>query len=257
MSVFPENRKVKIVIPARLSSSRLPEKALLMLQGHAVFWHVYRRCIEAGIEHQDIYLATDSDKIYKKAVDEGIQAIMTGSQHMSGTDRVSEVVELCHWPNDTLVVNVQGDEPLIPPRLIRELIDFSLKNKQFDIFSAYSKITNLEDAENNNMVKVAISERGNAVYFSRSRIPFNRDKPLDISSCVKHIGIYAYSANSLTAFCSLPTGTLESLEKLEQLRALENGMKIGMMYFDGDVHHGIDTVDDYNNIKRVIENEGN
>lgn len=246
--------KLKVVIPARYGSSRLPGKPLLQLCGYPLFWHVFQRVIEAGVAAEDIVLATDDNRITSEAIRLSIPCVMTDVNHSSGTDRLNEVATTLGWSDDILVLNVQGDEPLIPSALIRQLIEFTKKNNQFAITTAISQIQSVSDVANPNIVKVALGEHGRAVYFSRSPIPYNRDEPQSMNAVYRHIGIYAYSVNSLRQFCQYPESVLEQLEKLEQLRALSHGMSIGATIVEQAPPHGIDTEQDYLNVKTIMEN---
>lgn len=249
------NSKIKIVIPARYGSSRLPGKPLLSLCGKPIFWHVFQRAVEAGVATEDIVVATDDDRIFSEAAHLSVPCVMTNKDHASGTDRLNEVATQLNWDDATLVINVQGDEPLIPSALIRQLISFTLDNRQFDITTAISPIHCMDDVANPNIVKVAMGEYSRAVYFSRSAIPYNRDQPQSIDSIFRHIGIYAYSVNSLRQFCQYSESALEHMEKLEQLRALSNGLSIGATIVEQAPPHGIDTEQDYLNVKTIMENE--
>lgn len=245
--------KLKVVIPARYGSSRLPGKPLLLLCGYPLFWHVFQRVIEAGVAAEDIVLATDDNRIASEAIRLSIPCVMTDVNHSSGTDRLNEVATTLGWSDDILVLNVQGDEPLIPSALIRQLIEFTKKNDQFAITTVISEIQSAGDVANPNIVKVALGERGRAVYFSRSPIPYNRDEPQSMNAVYRHIGIYAYSVNSLRQFCQYPESVLEQLEKLEQLRALSHGMSIGATIVEQAPPHGIDTEQDYLTVKTIME----
>ncbi|WP_368084884.1 3-deoxy-manno-octulosonate cytidylyltransferase [Vibrio splendidus] len=244
---------VKVVIPARYGSSRLPGKPLLTLLNKPVIWHVIERCKDAGIEQADIFVATDDQRIIGALKDEGIQVVLTSSSHQSGTDRINEVVQLMEWSGDTVVVNVQGDEPMIPPRLIQQLVSFTLSNPSYQLTTAVVPLLSQDDFVNPNVVKAVIGHNGRALYFTRSASPMNRDNPSDLSFAKRHIGIYAYRVSALQEFCSYVEDELESYEKLEQLRALSHGMSIGAMTFEGGVPHGIDTSDDYETIKKIME----
>ena len=144
--------KIKIVIPARFGSSRLPGKPLLLLCGKPIFWHVFQRAVEAGVATEDIVVATDDDRILAEASQLAVPCVMTSSEHASGTDRINEVATQLRWGDETLVINVQGDEPLIPSALIRQLIRFTLDEEQFDITTVISPIHCIDDVTNPNIV---------------------------------------------------------------------------------------------------------
>lgn len=244
---------IKVVIPARFGSSRLPAKPLLEINNKPIFWHVAQRVLEAGVPLDDIVIATDHTAIFSKAEQLKLPVMMTATQHISGTDRVNEVAEKFDWDEQTIVVNVQGDEPMIPPALIQDLIEFTIDNSRFDITTAVTSIDNTAEFLNINVVKAIVTEFGQALYFTRAAAPLNRDNEADFTLAKRHIGIYAYTVKSLAVICRLPESLLENYEKLEQLRALANGLTIGAFSYEGDIPHGIDTQDDYDNIKGLME----
>jgi 3-deoxy-manno-octulosonate cytidylyltransferase (CMP-KDO synthetase) len=244
---------IKVVIPARFGSSRLPAKPLLEINNKPIFWHVVQRVLEAGVPLNDIVIATDHTAIFSKAEQLELPVMMTDNDHISGTDRVNEIAEKCAWDKHTIVINVQGDEPLIPAGLIQHLIEFTVNNNRFDITTAVTSIETRAELLNINVVKAIITEFGQALYFTRSAAPLNRDNDDDMTLAKRHVGIYAYSVKSLAEICRLPESQLENYEKLEQLRALTNGLTIGAFSYEGNIPHGIDTQDDYNIIKRLME----
>ena len=247
------NVLTKVVIPARYNSSRLPGKPLLLINNKPIFWHVVQRVLEAGVLLEDVIVATDEKKILSLAVELKVPVIMTSDEHASGTDRINEVAKLSKWPSDTVILNVQGDEPLIPPALIKELIAFTRQNIQFDITTAISALTSKADLLNVNIVKAIMGADNCALYFTRAPAPFNRDNPSDFSLAFRHIGIYAYKKCALEKFCLYKEAPLEKYEKLEQLRALSNGMSIGAMVFNEAPEHGVDTLQDYQRLKELME----
>jgi 3-deoxy-manno-octulosonate cytidylyltransferase (CMP-KDO synthetase) len=244
---------IKVVIPARFGSSRLPGKPLLLINNKPIFWHVVQRVIEAGVLLTDIVVATDDLRIQQKAEALNLPVMMTSSEHVSGTDRINEVTMQKNWPDDTVILNVQGDEPLIPAHLIRQLIAFTQSNCEFDITTAVSAISTKDDFVNPNVVKAILGENNRALYFTRSSAPTNRDYPDCLSMAFRHIGIYAYRKLALQSFCSFSEAPLEQYEKLEQLRALSNGMKIGAVVIDDAPVHGVDTLEDYQQLKQIME----
>lgn len=242
----------KVVIPARYDSSRLPGKPLLSLLGKPVILHVIDRCRDAGIKLSDIFVATDDKRIFDFLEFEGIQVKLTSSSHVSGTDRINELVHSQGWDDDTIIINVQGDEPLIPPQLIKDLVNYTLVNPHFNITTAVVPISNIDDFFNPNVVKAVLGQNGRALNFTRSASPLNRDNPSDLSLARRHIGIYSYSVSSLKDFCRHAESDLENYEKLEQLRALNNGMSIGALTYNGVVNHGIDTQEDFEKLKIIM-----
>jgi 3-deoxy-manno-octulosonate cytidylyltransferase (CMP-KDO synthetase) len=244
---------VKAVIPARFDSTRLPGKPLLELNDKPIFWHVVQRVLESGMLLEDIVLATDDVRIEAKAQELNIPVFMTSKEHVSGTDRVNEVANALGWGGDTLIINVQGDEPLVPSSLIERLIDFSLANLTFGITTAVAAINSIEEFNNPNIVKAIVGENNNALYFTRAAAPFNRDDNNNTKLAYRHIGIYAYTKAKLNQFCQFPEAPLENHEKLEQLRALSNGMSMGVIKLKKAPAHGIDTHEDYLSIKKIME----
>jgi 3-deoxy-manno-octulosonate cytidylyltransferase (CMP-KDO synthetase) len=178
---------------------------------------------------------------------------MTNSSHESGTDRIFEVATSLNWSSEDIVINVQGNEPLISSERIKQFAQFNKERSEFSITTVVSKIKYVEDFKNPNIVKGIIGANDRALYFTRSASPFNRDNISDFSLAYKHVGIYAYKVKALSDFCSYKEAPLESCEKLEQLRALSFGMTIGAYYFDGEIAHGVDTLDDYQSMKIKIE----
>lgn len=245
--------EIKIVIPSRFSSSRLQGKPLLLINDKPMFWHVVQRCLEAGFSIDDIVLATDDERISSKAIELNIPVVLTSMNHKSGTDRINEVSTILDWSDPTIVINVQGDEPLIPSKLITTVADFAKNNAEYSISTAVTAIINSEDFNNPNVVKAILGAHGRALYFTRSSSPLNRDQPDCLDLAFRHIGIYAYRVSALREFCSYAEAPLEEYEKLEQLRALSNGMTIGATVYDSMIPHGIDTQRDYDVIKELME----
>ena len=239
--------KKVIIIPARLDSSRLPKKVLLDLKGKTVIQRVYEQCLK--VKNVDgVYIATDSIEIKEVCETFTDKVIITKSTHQSGTDRIGEAVSAIACD---IVINVQGDEPFIEPSLIEALVN-SFSNSEISMSSAMSKINNVKDLHNSNVVKVVTDLHNNALFFSRSLIPFPRDvKEISIANEVlkkyqffRHIGIYGYRKDFLLKFVNMEQSYLEKIEKLEQLRALENGFKIKMIDANSSLI-GIDTQEDY------------
>jgi 3-deoxy-manno-octulosonate cytidylyltransferase (CMP-KDO synthetase) len=215
----------RVVIPARFDSSRLPGKALMPLAGKPMLQWVHERARSCAAT--EVIIATDDERIASAARGFGAEVAMTARTHVSGTDRIAEVAAARGWADADIVVNVQGDEPLIPPRIIDQVAELLGANARADIATLASKIESQNDLADPNNVKVACDVGGRALYFSRAPIPFNRDAPTTLSSaCLRHVGIYAYRVSALRRLASLPASRLELIEKLEQLRALENGMEI-------------------------------
>nr|AEB61503.1 KdsB [Providencia alcalifaciens] len=244
---------MKIVIPARFGSTRLAGKPMLEISGKPIFWHVYQRCLESGFNSDDIYLATDDERIYQKSVALNINTVITSKSHESGTDRIFEVAKIKNWKSDDIIINVQGDEPMISPVLIQQLASFANARTKFDIITTVAPIHTHEDFENPNIVKAIMGLNNRVLYFTRSPTPYNRDRPDCIELAFKHIGVYSYTVNTLSKFCSFDKAPLENYEKLEQLRALSNGLAIGAFSYEGNIAHGVDTLSDYLKIKNSME----
>ena len=212
-----------VIIPARYQSSRLPGKLLMDLHGQTVIERVYRQALQA--HPKSITIATDDDTIFKAAKGFGATVVMTATTHQTGTDRIAEVVkERAFSPHD-IIVNVQGDEPLISPQLITQVAE-SLHCADAPVATLCWPIENEALCSNPNVVKVVRDCHQNALYFSRSAIPANRDNPLSCQNMFRHIGLYAYRAAFLLEVVTWPVCELETLEALEQLRILWAGYKI-------------------------------
>lgn len=215
----------RVVIPARYDSSRLPGKALLPLAGKPMLQWVHERARASGAA--EVCVATDDDRIAVAARGFGADVVMTSRTHVSGTDRIAEVAKLRGWKDDEVVVNVQGDEPLIPPAVIDQVAQLLAANPRSDIGTLAVKIDSLGDLNDANVVKVACDASGRALYFSRAPIPCNRDAPTTLTpASLRHVGIYSYRVAALRRLAGLSPTRLELIEKLEQLRALENAMEI-------------------------------
>jgi 3-deoxy-manno-octulosonate cytidylyltransferase (CMP-KDO synthetase) len=215
----------RVVIPARFDSSRLPGKALLPLAGKPMLQWVHERARASRAD--EVVIATDDERIATAARGFGAEVALTARTHISGTDRIAEVGATRGWADGDIVVNVQGDEPLIPPAIINQVADLLAANARADIATLAAKIDNAADLAEPNNVKVACDATGRALYFSRAPIPFNRDAPTTLTpASLRHVGIYAYRVAALRRLAGLPASRLELIEKLEQLRALENGMEI-------------------------------
>ena len=221
----------RVVIPARYAATRLPGKALMPLAGKPIVQWVYERANAAGA--QEVLIATDDDLIVSAAHSFGAEAVMTAAAHASGTDRIAEVARARGWAPASVVVNVQGDEPLMPAALIQQVAALLARHAHADIATLASPITEVGEFLDPNTVKVVTDGAGRALYFSRAPIPWNRDgapaglaSQRDLSGARRHIGIYAYRVAALLRLAALPVSALEASEKLEQLRALEDGFDI-------------------------------
>ena len=239
----------KIVIPSRYDSVRFPGKALADINGRPMIQHVYDVAVASGAD--EVIIATDSMKIGMVAEDFGATVFMTREEHPSGTDRISEVVEKLGWDDDTVIVNLQGDEPLMPTGLIRQVATNLHANPRAACSTLCTQLRENEDPTDPNLVKVIFGEDGMAIYFSRAALPFVRDPQIpDTTPYFRHIGLYAYRASLLRRYPSLPESYLEQSEKLEQLRLLSNGFLIHVDQADSIPGAGVDTPED---LEKVIE----
>jgi 3-deoxy-manno-octulosonate cytidylyltransferase (CMP-KDO synthetase) len=221
----------RVVIPARYASSRLPGKALREIAGKPMVQWVYERARASGAA--EVLIATDDDLIVSAAHSFGAPALMTARSHASGTDRIAEVARARGWGPQEIVVNVQGDEPLIPAALIAQVAAVLRASPDADIATLAAPLESLEELMEPSIVKVVTGAAGRALYFSRAPIPWNRDGAVnglasqeDFAGARRHVGIYAYRVGALLRLAALPPGVLEGREKLEQLRALEHGLAI-------------------------------
>lgn len=230
-----------IIIPARLASNRFPKKILADINGFPMVIATANRVKDVD----DVAIATDSDEVIDVCKKHGFKAIMTSSNHQSGTDRINEAAKVLGLSDDEIVINVQADEPFIEPDVIKAVANAISKDKTALMASCYKKIDK-SFATDPNHVKVIVDYSGYAIYFSRSKIPYDREEHNDYFG---HLGIYGFTCKSLNTFCSLPPAPLENIEKLEQLRAIYNGEKIAMVKVKSQ-SFGIDTTED---LKRALE----
>jgi 3-deoxy-manno-octulosonate cytidylyltransferase (CMP-KDO synthetase) len=241
-----------VAIPARYASTRLPGKPLRDIDGEPMIAHVARRAREAGAS--DVVVATDDARIADALAPLGVRVCMTAASHVSGTDRLAECAQLCGWGDDTLVVNLQGDEPLAPPAAI-EAVARWLAASGAEIATLATPITDSADLFDPNCVKLVRDANGLALYFSRAPIPWHRDAfvhdrvNLPAGTWLRHIGLYAYRVATLRAFAAMPPGALEQIESLEQLRVLEAGWRIAVALSPEPFPAGVDTEDD---LARVV-----
>ena len=234
------------LIPARLKSSRLPEKPLEQLDGIPLIIHVYKRA-KLSLSCDEIIVCTDSEKILKEVNRFGGKAIMTSEKHKNGTERISEVAKSY---NAKLVLDIQGDEPLLNPNDIDLVVNYHLDNDHFDIIVPSHPTDEIID--NPNIVKIVSNEKGEVVYFSRSLIPNNFKQKSIIFN--RHLSIVSFKPKVLQDFSKLEISSLEKIEDIELLRALENKMKIGTFSIKGD-SFSVDTKDDLSKAKEIIKND--
>ena len=221
----------RVVIPARYGSARLPGKALREIAGKPMVRWVYERARAAGAA--EVLIATDDERIVSAAQSFGAPAVLTPRECASGTDRIAHVARERAWPAEEVIVNVQGDEPLMPPALIAQVAALLSAHARAQIATLAAPVESVHELMDPNVVKVVSDAAGRALYFSRAPIPFNRDgasgalaTQRDFGGARRHVGIYAYRVAALIELAGLPVAVLEEREKLEQLRALENGLTI-------------------------------
>jgi 3-deoxy-manno-octulosonate cytidylyltransferase (CMP-KDO synthetase) len=236
-----------IIIPARFASTRFPKKVLADVGGIPMVVRTARTAMSVD----DVVVAADDESIVATCKANGIEAMMTSKTHKSGTDRINECAQILGISEDELVVNIQADEPFIETEVIHALFDrlktLQQKQEPFIMGSCYNAI-NEESAQDQNLVKVVLDNAQNALYFSRSPIPFNRSGN---AVYFGHIGIYGFSKHSLAEFCSLPDAPVEDIEKLEQLRAIYHQKKISMVKV-ASTGFGIDTVEDLKKAEEIF-----
>lgn len=233
------------VVPARYASSRFPGKALAVLAGKPMIQHVYERACQSRYL-SEVIIATDDERIFAASRRFGAPVRMTRPEHPSGTDRVAEVASV---DKAAIVVNIQGDEPLIDAAAIDAATLSLIQDAEIPMGTLKKRIEDPREVANPNVVKVVTDLAGNAVYFSRSPIPYVRD---EITVYYKHIGLYVYRRDFLLAYSNLPIGPLEQAERLEQLRALENGHAIRVVETEYD-SLGVDTPDDLERVRALFE----
>jgi 3-deoxy-manno-octulosonate cytidylyltransferase (CMP-KDO synthetase) len=234
------------VIPARFASSRFPGKSLATLAGKPVLQHVYERASQARYLSK-LIVATDDERIYKAARSFGAAAVMTRIDHLSGTDRVAEAASGDHA---SVIVNIQGDEPLIDPAAIDAATLALLDDPDIPMATLMKAIEDPREIDDPNVVKVVTNLAGDAIYFSRCPIPFTRDAGRAVH--YKHLGLYVYRREFLLAYSNLPVGPLELRERLEQLRALENGHRVRVVETEYE-SLGVDTPEDLERVSALFE----
>lgn len=242
------------IIPARFGSSRLPGKPLADINGKPMVVHVMERALESGAKR--VIVATDHPDVAKAVEAAGGEVCLTRPDHESGTERLAEVIELCQFGDDEIIVNVQGDEPLIPPVIIRQVAD-NLAKSEAGMATLAVPIETAEEAFNPNAVKVVRDARGYALYFSRATIPWERErfavsKETVGDTFLRHIGIYAYRAGFIRQYVKWEPSQLEHIELLEQLRVLWYGEKIHVDVAKAIPSVGVDTAEDLERVRAIL-----
>lgn len=244
-----------IVIPARIGSSRLPGKPLIDIAGKPMIVRVCEQALATGAR---VFVAADDERICHAVAGLPVRAVMTRSDHASGTERIAEVADQLAWPDDTLVVNLQGDEPLMQPGLIKQLAETLMNGESAQIATLAAPIDNPSDIFDPNTVKVVLNRIGHALYFSRAPVPWHRDSFAQSPPAtaiagdilwLRHIGIYAYTVGFLRRYVNWQPSALESVEALEQLRILWHGEPIRVVTVASAPHAGVDTEAD---VRRVL-----
>lgn len=248
----------RVVVPARYASQRLPGKPLLPIGDRPMVQHVYERACESGAEA--VVIATDDHRIAEAVAGFGAQVCMTSVDHASGTERIAQVVRDLRWPEDTLVVNLQGDEPMMPPALLQQVADTLEHHPQAHMATLAVALDDVGQLFDPNTVKVVCDRAGFALYFSRATVPWKRDlfvygdapQPAWLDGIQRHLGIYAYRADFLARYPELPESPLERHESLEQLRVLWSGGRIAVATAATAPPAGIDTADDLERVRAAL-----
>ena len=245
-----------VIIPARYASSRLPRKPLADIVGKPMIQHVWKKAQQASANR--VIIATDHEEIEKVAKAFGAEVCMTSTEHNSGTERLSEVIEKMAIADNEIIVNVQGDEPLIPPAIIQQVAQ-NLAENQVHMETLAVKLKTKEELFTQKCVKVVTDQKGMALYFSRAAIPFARDHFADCDDAfvasqpyLRHIGIYAYRAKFVNQYIRWQPTVLEKLESLEQLRALWYGEKIHVELAKEAPQVGVDTLEDLERVRAIL-----
>ncbi len=243
-----------VIIPARFASTRLPGKPLADIHGKPMVVRVMEQALKSGASR--VIIATDHQEVVDAVQHAGGEACMTDSNHHSGTERLAEVIDKYQFADDEIIVNVQGDEPLIPPMIISQVAN-NLANSQAEMSTLAVPINNAEEAFNPNAVKVVMDQSGYALYFSRAAIPWQRDqfavnKQIIGDHFLRHIGIYAYRAGFIRRYVTWPASPLENIEMLEQLRVLWYGEKIHVAVAAQAPGAGVDTPEDLDSVRKIF-----
>ncbi|MDP9012488.1 MAG: 3-deoxy-manno-octulosonate cytidylyltransferase [Pseudomonadota bacterium] len=247
-----------VVIPARYAASRLPGKPLLRIAGRPLIQWVWECARASGAA--SVIVATDDERVRETAANFGAECVLTGAQHASGTDRIAEVVRTRGFAAEDIIVNLQGDEPMMPPAVIAEIAAALEARPHTGIATAVARIQSLAEFLDPSCVKALRALDGRALYFSRAPVPWPRDsvlenRPTAFDGAWRHIGIYAYRVRSLLEFAAWPPTSLELAEKLEQLRALEHGMAIHLVALAHAPAAGVDTPEDLARVRRALEDQ--
>ncbi len=245
-----------IVIPARHASQRLPGKALLDINGKSLVEHVWHRARASAAA--EIVIATDDRRIRDAARAFGAEVLMTDPGHPSGSDRIAECAGRMGWRDEQIIVNLQGDEPLMPPECLDQVAELLAAHPEADAATLYRPVGDAEEAADPNAVKVVVGEGGDALFFSRATVPYPRDYPTVEAAFEagvtwnRHLGLYAYRKAALDRFTRTPPTPLETAERLEQLRFLESGGRIVVALACREIPAGVDTPEDLERIRNIL-----
>lgn len=244
-----------VIIPARLASTRLPEKLLQEIEGKTVLEHSYRAAQNSQASR--VVIAADDERLVNVAQQFDAEVVLTRKDHESGTDRLAECVKILGLSDDEIIVNLQGDEPFMPAKLVNLCAKTLADDPVAPMATLASRMTDIQDVENPNAVKVVVNRLGHALYFSRASIPYNRDGESLVlgEHYFHHLGIYAYRAAFLKRYNQLAVSSLEHIERLEQLRVLDHGEKIAVAIVDEKPPKGIDTLEDLTAAKAFLANQ--
>lgn len=247
-----------IVIPARYASTRLPGKPLLDIVGKPMIQHVYERAIESGAEQ--VIIATDDKRIQQAAEQFNAEVCMTSAKHRSGTERLAEVIDTCSIDDDHIVINLQGDEPLLPPKCLQQVAQALEDDKDASVATLCTHMKSVDEIFDPHAVKVVLDHRQHALYFTRAPVPwdrehFNNNPQLtaeQLSVYRRHIGLYAYRAGFVKEYIELPQTDLERIESLEQLRVMWHGFSIVVPMAEEVPGPGVDTAEDLENVRNIL-----
>jgi 3-deoxy-manno-octulosonate cytidylyltransferase (CMP-KDO synthetase) len=241
-----DSRRLHVVIPARFASSRLPGKPLLDLGGKPMVARVHE-VVTRALPGVEAVVAADDPQIISALSEIGVPTVATSVDHLSGSDRTAQVARELRWADDDIVINVQGDEPLVPPGLVAEFAKFCQSRLDFTMATISAPVQSLDQVHDPNVVKLVVDACGRAITFSRAPIPFDRDRGPDAwdpRNYVRHVGIYAYTVEVLMAITAAAPARIEKIEKLEQLRALWLGIPIHVLHARNPPPAGVDTPED-------------
>ncbi|MBT6327089.1 MAG: 3-deoxy-manno-octulosonate cytidylyltransferase [Candidatus Thioglobus sp.] len=240
-----------VIIPARYASSRLPAKLLQDIHGKPLIQHTFENAVNSGASR--VIIATDDQRIESIAKEFGASTCMTGDYHTSGTSRIAEVLELLDIDDEEIIVNVQGDEPMLEPSVIKQVAK-NLASSNMEMATLCERVVDKEQYLDPNCVKVVFDKFGKALYFSRSPIPaFRENNDFDVELCFKHIGIYAYRSSFIKQYLTMDSSRYEQVERLEQLTVLNEGFDVHVEKACAPTGYGVDTIDDLEKAREAMK----